>query len=41
MCVSKRDIFHMKNICGFSSTPRFSRNHRADEAARTVAAPMG
>lgn len=41
MPINKLLIFHMKNICGVSSTPKFSMNHRADEAARTATSLSG
>lgn len=41
MPINKLLIFHMKNICGVSSTPKFSMNHRADKAARTAASLSG
>lgn len=41
MPINKLVIFHMENICGVSSTPKFSTNHRADEAARTATSLFG
>lgn len=41
MPINKPVIFHMKNICGVSSAPKFSMNHRADEAARTATSLFG